>query len=99
MPENLLRMIFFPETRQDKEEKVMNLAKAAGFIDIVPKVKTHLGQIDAISNKGQLIQTVGKDWTIKGIIKDLDDEEFERLFMGVQAFAEKIMEYANANEE
>lgn len=99
MPENLMQMLLGIPTRKENEEKITNFVAASGFIDLNPKIETHLGTIDLVcysyfKNKAYLAEEINKDWHYKGTLDQLTDEEFEKVFAAVRDFAEKVLAMA-----
>ena len=78
--------------RKDKTQRIKFLADAAIIIDILPAVKTHLGEIDMLDKDANCIQNVGKDWVYLGTLEDLTDQEFDQVFASAQDYAKRLCE-------
>lgn len=78
--------------RKDKTQRIKSLADAVIMIDIMPAVKTHLGDIDMLDKDANCIQNVGKDWVYLGTLEDLTDQEFDQVFASAQDYAKRLCE-------
>ena len=75
------------ESRSQKESAIKAFANSVDFVDINPSIHTHLGKVTMLDKNSALIEEIGTDWCIQ----NLTDEELDRLFTAVQAYANKLL--------
>lgn len=80
-------------TRAEMEEKVKIFASSAIFVNIVPRINTHLGCISMLDMNALCIENVFGDWVIIGKLSDLTDEEFEKVFHSAQEYAKFLSKH------
>lgn len=82
-------------TRAEMEEKVKTFASSAIFVNIVPNINTHLGNISMLDANASCIENVLGDWVIVGNLSDLTDEEFDKVFHSTREYAKFLFKYYN----